>query len=230
MAEHNTYQTSGEKFFKPLILFGLLLLFACQSAFSQDVKEFDDETYKSLQESVNYSETPKIDRSRGLDLDLDLNIPPLLAKLFMYMLIPILLIALFVIIRNQSKNLSKQKTKPVDIRNIPENAEDPDKLDLEQMLTDAMNANDHRSALRILYLQVIKLLMQNKMIEWRIDKTNRQYINELRSFPNEKAEFAALTKIYERYWYGEQGLEATLFSEIKLQFTSFKSQMFNQTT
>ena len=229
MAEYRTYRPLKNKCLNQILLTGLLIIFSHSVAFSQSIKEFDDDMYRTLQESVDYNETPQLDKSQGLELDLDFNIPPALAKLFMYLFIPIILISLFLIIRNQTQYLSGQQKQLVNIRRISEDPEDLAELDLEKMLNDAMHANDHRVALRILYLQAIQLLTQKKMIEWRIDKTNRQYINELHSFPGARTEFAALTKIYEKHWYGEQNLASSLFDDIRSRFNKFRSQTFSQT-
>jgi hypothetical protein len=96
-----------------------------------------------------------------------------------------------------------------------ENANDPDSL-----LRNAIRSGNYRLAVRYLYLQSLKRLSEKKFIEINTNKTNYEYVNEVRKhkFANE---FASLTLQYEYVWYGEYPLDERLFEQIQGGFTQF---------
>ncbi len=80
--------------------------------------------------------------------------------------------------------------------------EDIHSLDINQLITDAIKDGDYRRAIRYAYLKLLKVMDNNDLIEWKPDKTNRDYYREMR---NGKYfhDFSQLTKTYEYVWYGE---------------------------
>ena len=96
-----------------------------------------------------------------------------------------------------------------------ENAKDPDSL-----LHNAIKSGNYRLAVRYLYLQSLKRLSEKKFIEININKTNYEYVTEVRKhkFANE---FASLTRQYEYVWYGEYPVDEKLFEQIQKGFTQF---------
>jgi len=96
-----------------------------------------------------------------------------------------------------------------------ENTNDPDSL-----LRNAIKAGNYRLAVRYLYLQSLKRLSEKKLIEINTNKTNYEYVTEIRKhkFANE---FASLTLQYEYVWYGEYPVDERLFEQIQNGFTQF---------
>jgi hypothetical protein len=96
-----------------------------------------------------------------------------------------------------------------------ENTNDPDSL-----LRNAIKGGNYRLAVRYLYLQSLKRLSEKKFIEININKTNYEYVTEIRKhkFANE---FASLTLQYEYVWYGEYPVDERLFEQIQYGFTQF---------
>jgi hypothetical protein len=97
-----------------------------------------------------------------------------------------------------------------------ENANDPDSL-----LRNAIKNGNYRLAVRYLYLQSLQRLSEKKFIEINSNKTNYEYVMEVRKhkFANE---FASLTLQYEYVWYGEYPVDERLFEQIQGNFTQFK--------
>jgi len=97
-----------------------------------------------------------------------------------------------------------------------ENAGDPDSL-----LRNAIRNGNYRLAIRYLYLQSLQHLSEKKFIEINSNKTNYEYVMEVRrhKFANE---FASLTLQYEYVWYGEYPVNERLFEQIQGSFTQFK--------
>jgi Domain of unknown function (DUF4129) len=96
-----------------------------------------------------------------------------------------------------------------------ENARDPDSL-----LRNAIKSGNYRLGVRYLYLQSLRRLSEKKFIEINTNKTNYEYVTEIRKhkFANE---FASLTLQYEYVWYGEYPVDEKLFEQIQNGFTQF---------
>jgi len=96
-----------------------------------------------------------------------------------------------------------------------ENTSDPDSL-----LRNAIRSGNYRLAVRYLYLQSLQRLSEKKFIEINTNKTNYEYVMEVRrhKFANE---FASLTLQYEYVWYGEYPVDERLFEQIQGSFTQF---------
>ncbi len=86
--------------------------------------------------------------------------------------------------------------------------------DLERFLREALAAGNYNQAVRIYYLQIIKNLSQKELIQWSREKTNRDYLREMRSHPL-SAEFRAATSTYEEVWYGNLELDRQLYEGIE---------------
>ncbi|MEQ1747590.1 MAG: DUF4129 domain-containing protein [Saprospiraceae bacterium] len=90
--------------------------------------------------------------------------------------------------------------------------------DLDRFLREALARGDYPQALRVRYLQVIKNLSESGAILWATDKTNRDYLREMRAHPHERA-FQQATRTYERIWYGNTPLDRAGFESVEPMFT-----------
>lgn len=73
--------------------------------------------------------------------------------------------------------------------------------DLNALLQRALAAEDYRQATRIHFLMVIKYLSEKGALQWSQEKTNRQYVREMRDRPQAK-DFQRAVSLYEYVWYG----------------------------
>jgi len=96
-----------------------------------------------------------------------------------------------------------------------ENINDPD-----AMVRNAIKNGNYRLAIRYLYLQTLIRLSEKKFIQVNSNKTNYEYVREVRKqkFAND---FASLTLKYEYVWYGEYPVDEKLFEQIYGSFTQF---------
>jgi len=78
--------------------------------------------------------------------------------------------------------------------------------DLERHLRDALARGEYNLAIRVHYLQIIRALSEKKYILWSKEKTNREYLRELRSTRLEEP-VKNITGVYERIWYGNRRTE-----------------------
>jgi len=92
--------------------------------------------------------------------------------------------------------------------------------DPDTQLRNAIKSGNHRLAVRLLYLQTLGRLAERKLITISSNKTNYEYVNEVRKqiFANA---FASLTLKYEYVWYGEYPVDVNLFKQLEEEFNYF---------
>jgi len=93
--------------------------------------------------------------------------------------------------------------------------------DLEQLINEAIGQNDYRLAIRYFYLKLLKTLIDKDLINWHNEKTNRDYVNEIKN-PLLKKVFSELTFIYDYVWYGKYQPAQADFEAIKHKFNQFE--------
>jgi len=82
-------------------------------------------------------------------------------------------------------------------------------------------SGDFRSAIRYQFLFLLKKLSDKKLIVWNPEKTNKDYVSELKS-AHVKDEFSRLSYIFDYVWYGEFSIDEDHYLKFKNQFQSFK--------
>lgn len=92
--------------------------------------------------------------------------------------------------------------------------------ELSQRIEDAISKREYRHAVRYLFLRVLKELAAHDLIVWRIDKTNRDYVHELRR-SELKAPLSNLVRLFEYVWYGNFELSENSFAQAKRAFDDF---------
>lgn len=87
----------------------------------------------------------------------------------------------------------------------------------------AIGLNDYRLAVRLMFLRLLRNLSDKKIIQYKPDNTNLDYLAQLRStamYP----EFFRLTRNYEYSWYGQFDIDKEKFAVIKKEFENFESK------
>ena len=90
-------------------------------------------------------------------------------------------------------------------------------LDFKTIITKSITSNNYRLAVRYYYLWLLKSLTDKGKIEWDIEKTNGDYLNEIKD-ETLKKEFQFLSYVYEYSWYGEFEIDNIDFSKIEASF------------
>ena len=82
---------------------------------------------------------------------------------------------------------------------------------------------DYRSAIRYQFLFVLKKLTDKKIISWNPEKTNKDYVVELK-IENEtlNRQFSELVYIFDNVWYGEFEINQDSYQNFKQKFTEIK--------
>jgi hypothetical protein len=90
-------------------------------------------------------------------------------------------------------------------------------VDFENTISQAVDREDWREAIRLRYLQTLKALSDNGQIDWQPYKTPMQYVQELnKSFQTSpgKGSFRALTAHFLRVRYGNFPATQELYTEV----------------
>ncbi|MEO9964809.1 MAG: hypothetical protein ABJF11_03420 [Reichenbachiella sp.] len=119
----------------------------------------------------------------------------------------------------KNKKLTADEINALDI----ETEMDPES-DLQRMLKEAIRQNNLRLVIRIYFIMIIKHMDEVRLIRWKKEKTNRDYMYELDGSPYHDG-FVRLSRWYDLIWYGEK-----LFSEEDLKtlsedFSSFQNEL-----
>jgi len=100
-------------------------------------------------------------------------------------------------------------------------------VDFRAAIDAAIAEKAYRRAVRLLYLDSLRLLAQTGAIAWHLEKTNHDYLRELRD-PHLKQPFSELTCLFEYTWYGEFALEMADFRQAHEKFRSFEGLVARQ--
>jgi len=138
-------------------------------------------------------ETPDIDMP-------DINTSGLtsLKEGIIYLVITILGFFILVIIFNLLKG---KKIMEATIEEQLDQMEDIKQVNLDSLMDKALKQNNYRLALRIRFLEVLKYLTNEGLIEWHAKKTNRAYLREM-STSSLYSPYNTVSSIFERAWYG----------------------------
>lgn len=98
--------------------------------------------------------------------------------------------------------------------------EDINQLNLDELIKEALGRSNFRLAIRYSYLKALKILTEKKHIDWEINKTNSQYLKEIKE-PEIKKSFKDLTLLFEWIWYGENRVEEKIAKDAINYFDNF---------
>ncbi|WP_407556969.1 hypothetical protein [Winogradskyella sp. 4-2091] len=150
----------------------------------------------------------------GFDIDfidyqtLEYIVYGLLGIIVLYLLIKFLL-------ENPVRSVFKTETAAIDgFSYVEENIE---QIDFDLLISKALKNNNYRLATRYLYLKSLKSLGNKKVIEWHYEKTNTDYLNEIKD--NQlKSLFKRVSYIYDYVWYGEFPIDEVSYNKNKADF------------
>jgi len=90
-------------------------------------------------------------------------------------------------------------------------------VDFEKLIKQSIQSGEKRLSIRYYYLWLLKKMSEKQIIEWDVEKTNSDYLYEIKS-ENFKKDFAYLSYLYNYIWYGEFELDEATFEKAKKAF------------
>ena len=112
----------------------------------------------------------------------------------------------------------KNKKLKIGTEDLKENIHE---INFDKSISDFEAKANYRMATRYQFLSLLKKLSDKKLIDWNIEKTNRDYSRELKNV-TQKTQFDRLTYIFENVWYGEIDLDEQRYQSFKSYFNNFQ--------
>ncbi|MFL5810927.1 MAG: DUF4129 domain-containing protein [Flavisolibacter sp.] len=97
-------------------------------------------------------------------------------------------------------------------------------IDYDHQTKNAIASGNYRLATRLLYLRTLRELADVKLIDYKHEKTNSEYLLQLSGTSYYK-EFFRLTRDFEYTWYGKFQLSPEAFDIVQSDFASFKQKL-----
>lgn len=201
-----------------------------------EIREFDKERWKSLSEDIDYSgdggREEEFEEGEG---DEDGDEAPRtkrrsssssgktgasgFAEIIKYVvIIGAIVLAIFLLIKLLGRDGPRnKKINPVTEMELEEIEDDLENADLNDPIQRAIASGNYTLAIRLYYLSLLKELAVKKIIRWKKDKTNGEYMRELAGSPISDM-FRDVTLVFERVWYGKVELTKEDFFEIEKEF------------
>lgn len=220
------------------ILMSLLFFGSMLNAISQDSGNFTKEEFETLSQEIDYSDTKqklvlrnkkklknKVEDSEAQPPSFDwLRGFGSIFNLVAYLLIGILLIAIFYVLFKNVK-LDKELGE-FEIKEELDEETHIEELDLDTAFNRALEAGDYRLALRFKFLQVLQKLSADNTIDWKFEKTNRSYAQELRGTKFFDG-FKEMAFVFEWVWYGNHDIDRVQFNQYMDLFSEFKRDSYD---
>lgn len=90
-------------------------------------------------------------------------------------------------------------------------------VDFEKLIKETLKSGEQRLSIRYYYLWLLKKMSDKKIIEWDMEKTNSDYVYEIKS-KSLQSDFEYASYLYNYIWYGEFELDKTTFEKAKKKF------------
>ena len=194
------------------------------------VKKFDEKQWKGLVKDLDYSEkkqpeeeeedvNPEREEAETSSGAFNFSIGTA-GKVILYGIAILVLVFIIVKLIGGNVFISNPSSRK-DLRHTIESLdEEIRETDLERFLREAISKQQYKLAVRIYYLMILKELTLRNWIDWRKEKTNREYILEMsvrRGFEN----FPTVTRVFESAWYGENDITSDQYQKIVPPFQEF---------
>lgn len=212
-----------------IVLILALFIAQCNNSYAQEnqptaeEKVWTDEEWKKAVEGIEYVEEDKKEKKE--EDNNEFKIPenasswdgewlksPTTKVVVILITLALLIFTLIKLLGKTGNANAKVYTDNITIEELTE--ENFIETDLEKLLRLALESNDYRSAVRILYLSTIQQLNTTGLILWKKDKTNKDFLREMRKHSDYKT-FRDITLAYEIVWYGDRQIELQQFTSLK---------------
>ncbi|MDR1097852.1 MAG: DUF4129 domain-containing protein [Tannerella sp.] len=130
-------------------------------------------------------------------------------------MIALFLIALFIILfflyrKRPELFMRSKKTPPLAYAVEEENIHE---IDFGKEISTALDSGNYRLAIRLIYLHTLRILSDNKLIDWQIHKTPTEYLYEIKN-RDVKPPFRELTRHFLQIRYGNYRASVELYETV----------------
>ena len=142
----------------------------------------------------------------------------------LFLIIAIFVAALIWFLASSNIKLFDSPKKLLEDENAEITEEDLFNIPYENEIRNAVIAGNYRLATRLWYLRTLKELTEKNLIQYRHEKTNTEYLDELYRTKYYK-EFMKLTRNFEYAWYGKFELTEQTYQLVEKEFAEFNRYM-----
>lgn len=132
----------------------------------------------------------------------------------------LIVLLIYIVAKSNSSGLFRPHKK-VMILPFSDNL-NPETVNWEEEIKKALLNGEYRLAVRYQFLSTLKSLSKNDLIIWKAEKTNYDYVNEIKD-DQVKSNFSELSKLYEAIWYGNFPILQEEYASIGQDFEQFNS-------
>ena len=97
-------------------------------------------------------------------------------------------------------------------------------VNYDEQLANAITNENYRLGVRLMYLHVLRLFAERSIIQYKIERTNSEYLFQLYNSAYYK-EFFRLTRNFEYVWYGKFDISVPAFEMIRQDYTNLKTRL-----
>jgi hypothetical protein len=145
-------------------------------------------------------------------------------RLFSYAIgIVILIVVIMLILRVNAFQIfySGQGARTMRYEVLDENIHE---MDFDKLIQEAIAINDYRKAIRLLFLNALKILSDKQLVHWEHGKTNHDYLREL-TVEEVKTGFNELNFYFEHAWYGNFAITQGTFTKVQNIFINWRERL-----
>ncbi len=99
-------------------------------------------------------------------------------------------------------------------------------MNLEKLLKQAIDQENWKMVIRLRFLQILKILVDQEKVRWHADLTNRQISYQLPS--KTRKGFTYLVSIYEMSWYSNAKVNRAFYDKVKSKFDHYQKELLNE--
>jgi hypothetical protein len=180
--------------------------------------DFNESKWKEVTRGIDYSNEKKLPELQKKNTK-SFNFPAFAgaAKIILYVLVGALLTFLIYRILKMNPGVSDKSIKKELIYSEIDEADIANSPDLDLLYADAVKSKRYKLAVRVFYMMMIRELSELKLIQWRKEKTNFDYVTELTNH-GLYFQFRDVTLLFERIWYGEKEISEQVFNILDPKF------------
>lgn len=193
-----------------------------------NAQKWDDNEWDEVTKDLNYGDTKeevaKKQKKVSFIDNSDMNVLTPIKYILISMLIILAIIGVVYFIKYNIKkgsNLQKLDINSVTIEQIEENLK---QIDLLSLINQAKNQKQFKLAVRLCYLEFLKLLDKQKHLKLKINKTNNDYINEVVNITL-KTTLIFKTREFEKIWFSK--IDEISEEEFNVIYESYKLSLKN---
>ena len=97
-------------------------------------------------------------------------------------------------------------------------------MNFEILIQQAIDEQDYKKGVRLLFLYALKLLADRQLIHWQPGKTNHEYVGEL-SHVELRSGLNDLSYYFDYAWYGNFAINQGLFHRAQNAFTEWRTKL-----